>query len=98
MTTLREYCQVDASVVYHLWVIVFPIVWSALEKTQQVALAKPIIALLSKEYHLKQAAHRPNVIQVRFGTTATGGRGSARVRVRSIRPPSRASDGLCVPC
>ena len=65
MLSLREYCQADAHVSYHLWVLVFPIVWAALEKQQQVTLAKPIIALLSKEYHHKQAHHRPNIIQVR---------------------------------
>jgi transformation/transcription domain-associated protein len=50
----------------HLWVLVFPIVWATLseKKEQQIQLAKPIIALLSKEYHLKQAQHRPNVVQV----------------------------------
>jgi len=37
----------------------------------QVNLAKPIISLLSKEYHFKQAHLRPNVIQVRkYGTQA----------------------------
>jgi hypothetical protein len=30
----------------------------------QVTLAKPIISLLSKEYHYKQSHMRPNVIQV----------------------------------
>ncbi len=29
----------------------------------QVTLAKPIISLLSKEYHYKQASARPNVMQ-----------------------------------
>ena len=30
----------------------------------QVALAKPIITLLSKEYHARQMHQRPNVVQV----------------------------------
>lgn len=63
VAALREFAGVEASVAYHLWVLVFPIVWATLEKTQQVNLAKPIIALLSKEYHQRQAASRPNVIQ-----------------------------------
>eukprot|EP00798_Chlamydomonas_sp_ICE-L_P011532 gene11532-34244_t len=61
--SLREFCQVDGQACHHLWIVVFPIIWSALEKQQQVALAKPIIALLSKEFHQKQANLSPNVIQ-----------------------------------
>ncbi len=64
MGALRGYAHVDPSVAYHLWVLVFPIVWATLEKQQQINLAKPIIQLLSKEYHQRQAGQRPNVIQV----------------------------------
>ncbi|KAL2497632.1 Phosphatidylinositol 3- and 4-kinase family protein with FAT domain [Abeliophyllum distichum] len=60
---LRELAHIDANVAYHLWVLVFPIVWVTLHKDEQVALAKPMIALLSKDYHKKQQAHRPNVVQ-----------------------------------
>ena len=62
LAALREYAQVDAAVCHNLWILIFPIVWSALLKNQQIQLAKPIIALLSKEYHLKQAMMRPNVV------------------------------------
>jgi hypothetical protein len=65
MGALRGYAHVDPAVAYHLWVLVFPIVWATLEKQQQINLAKPIIQLLSKEYHQRQAGQRPNVIQVR---------------------------------
>jgi hypothetical protein len=57
--------QVDPCVAYHLWVLVFPIVWATLQKQQQINLAKPIISLLSKEYHQRQAMARPNVVQAR---------------------------------
>ncbi|KGN48912.1 transformation/transcription domain-associated protein [Cucumis sativus] len=60
---LRELAHNDANVAYHLWVLVFPIVWVTLHKEEQVALAKPMIGLLSKDYHKKQQAHRPNVVQ-----------------------------------
>lgn len=60
---LRELAHTDANVAYHLWVLVFPIVWVTLQKDEQVQLAKPMIALLSKDYHKKQAASRPNVVQ-----------------------------------
>ncbi|KAF5199838.1 Transcription-associated protein [Thalictrum thalictroides] len=60
---LRELAHIDANVAYHMWVLVFPIVWVTLQKEEQVALAKPMIALLSKDYHKKQQASRPNVVQ-----------------------------------
>ncbi|CAL9045632.1 unnamed protein product [Musa banksii] len=60
---LREVAYADANVAYHMWVLVFPIVWVTLHKDEQVALAKPMIALLSKDYHKKQQGSRPNVVQ-----------------------------------
>lgn len=63
MIPLRELAFADANVAYHLWVLIFPIVWVTLQKEEQVSLAKPIIALLSKGYHKKQQASRPNVVQ-----------------------------------
>lgn len=60
---LRELAHMDANVAYHLWVLVFPIVWVTLHKEEQVALAKPMITLLSKDYHKKQQGNRPNVVQ-----------------------------------
>ncbi|KAG5241552.1 FAT domain-containing family protein [Salix suchowensis] len=60
---LRELAHTDANVAYHLWVLVFPIVWGTLHKEEQVSLGKPMITLLSKDYHKKQQASRPNVAQ-----------------------------------
>ncbi|XP_022879771.1 transcription-associated protein 1-like isoform X2 [Olea europaea var. sylvestris] len=60
---LRELAHTDANVAYHLWVLVFPIVWMSLHKEEQITLAKPMIALLSKDYHKKQQSYRPNVVQ-----------------------------------
>ncbi|CAG9462087.1 unnamed protein product [Pedinophyceae sp. YPF-701] len=63
MDALRGMAVEDACVAHHLWVLVFPIVWASLSKEQQTQLARPIMALLSKEYHQRQATARPNVIQ-----------------------------------
>ncbi|KAK9678784.1 hypothetical protein RND81_11G233100 [Saponaria officinalis] len=63
LVPLRELAHTDANVAYHLWVLVFPIVWVSLNKEEQVALAKPMIALLSKDCHKKQMTQRPNVVQ-----------------------------------
>ena len=60
---LREVATRNAHVAYYMWVLVFPIVWATLRREEQMQLAKPMIALLSKEYHQRQAAVRPNVVQ-----------------------------------
>ncbi|KAF8410450.1 hypothetical protein HHK36_002979 [Tetracentron sinense] len=60
---LRELAHTDSNVAYHMWVLVFPIVWQTLHKEEQIALAKPMITLLSKDYHKKQHTSRPNVVQ-----------------------------------
>ena len=64
---LMEVAQADAAMAADVWVLVFPIVWATLSerKQQQVDLAKPIISLLSREYHMRQAHARPNVVQAR---------------------------------
>jgi hypothetical protein len=38
--------------------------WHGLQLPPQVQLAKPLITLLSKEWHRHQAIQRPNIIQV----------------------------------
>ncbi|CAL0331914.1 unnamed protein product [Lupinus luteus] len=63
LVPLRDLAHTDANVAYHLWVLVFPIVWVTLHKEEQVTLAKPMISLLSKDYHKRQQASRPNVVQ-----------------------------------
>ncbi|KAJ3683868.1 hypothetical protein LUZ60_014095 [Juncus effusus] len=63
MGPLRELAFADSNVTYHLWVLVFPIVWITLKNPEQVNLAKPMITLLSKDYHKKQQCNRPNVVQ-----------------------------------
>lgn len=63
VSCLIEQVQTDPLVAHHLWVLLFPIVWTSLQKEQQTGLAKPIIQLLSKEHHLRQAYLRPTVGQ-----------------------------------
>jgi len=60
---LRKVGKRNTHVAYYLWVLIFPIVWQTLQREEQLQLAKPMIGLLSKEYHQRQAAVRPNVIQ-----------------------------------
>lgn len=63
VSCLIEQVQTDPFVAHHLWVLLFPIVWTSLEKDQQTGLAKPIIQLLSKEHHIRQSLLRPTVGQ-----------------------------------
>ena len=63
VSCLIEQVQTDPNVAHHLWVLLFPIVWTSLEKEQQTGLAKPIIHLLSKEHHIRQSLLRPTVGQ-----------------------------------
>ncbi|KAK1363493.1 Histone acetyltransferase SAGA, TRRAP/TRA1 component, PI-3 kinase superfamily [Heracleum sosnowskyi] len=60
---LIELSQADPNVAYNLWVLLIPPIWMALREDEQLALAKPMVALLSKDYHKKQQACRPNVVQ-----------------------------------
>ncbi|KAF9075762.1 FAT domain-containing protein [Rhodocollybia butyracea] len=49
--------------VHDTWVSVFPAAWACLSRREQGDLTQHMINLLSKEYHVKQAEMRPNVIQ-----------------------------------
>ncbi|GAW08905.1 histone acetylase complex subunit [Lentinula edodes] len=49
--------------VHDMWVSVFPAAWACLSRREQADLTQHMINLLSKEYHIKQAEMRPNVIQ-----------------------------------
>lgn len=53
----------DPQVSHEIWVSLFPAVWACLSKREQVDITYHMINLLSKDYHLKQTALRPNVIQ-----------------------------------
>lgn len=66
LQSISEVMLTENSMSYYLWVLIFPIVWATLSdnKEKQIHLAKPIISLLSKEFHQEQAAQRPNVVQV----------------------------------
>lgn len=60
---LVEAAHEDANISHTLWILMWPVVWTLLNKEQQTSLARPIISLLSKEFHNRQQVARPNVIQ-----------------------------------
>ncbi|KAJ3722891.1 FAT domain-containing protein [Lentinula raphanica] len=49
--------------IHDMWVSVFPAAWACLSRREQGDLTQHMINLLSREYHIKQAEMRPNVIQ-----------------------------------
>ena len=81
LAALQEMALVDDSLAHVLWVLLLPIVWATLgeKKDQQVNLARPVIALIGKGYHERQASMRPNVVQARFP--------GIQQRVKGSRPP-----------
>jgi transformation/transcription domain-associated protein len=60
---LRELTWREPAFAHHLWVLLFPISWATLAKEDQLALAKPLIALLSRDCHARQAGARVNCVQ-----------------------------------
>jgi len=63
MRMLRGMARVDRRVTYDLWIAAYPLIWAGLAPGDQVALAKPLLAFLSKEFHLKGATSGVNGIQ-----------------------------------
>ncbi|PPQ93995.1 hypothetical protein CVT25_009843 [Psilocybe cyanescens] len=53
----------DPQAAHDTWVSVFPAVWSCLTRREQSEITNHMVILLSKDYHIKQASLRPNVIQ-----------------------------------
>ncbi|KAI0335467.1 atypical/PIKK/TRRAP protein kinase [Cubamyces sp. BRFM 1775] len=53
---------VDRQVAHDVWTSVFPSAWACLSRREQADITHHMITLLSKDYHLKQAEMRPNVI------------------------------------
>ena len=60
---LRALTWREPAFAHHLWVLLFPISWATLAKEDQLALAKPLIALLSRDCHARQAGARVNCVQ-----------------------------------
>jgi hypothetical protein len=60
LSSLMQVAEGDDRVSYHLWVLVFPIIWTSLMKNRQQVLAKPIINLISKfSEEIAQEAYQP---------------------------------------
>lgn len=53
---------VDKQVAHDVWVSVFPAAWACLSRREQADITHHMITLLSKDYHIRQAEMRPNVV------------------------------------
>lgn len=53
----------DPQAAHDTWITVFPDAWASLSRREQADVTHHMITLLSKDYHIKQADMRPNVIQ-----------------------------------
>ncbi|EPT03792.1 hypothetical protein FOMPIDRAFT_150002 [Fomitopsis schrenkii] len=60
---MQRLLYLDSQKVHDVWVSVFPTAWACLSRREQTDITHHFIALLSKDYHAKQAELRPNVIQ-----------------------------------
>ncbi|KAI0638186.1 atypical/PIKK/TRRAP protein kinase [Trametes polyzona] len=53
---------VDKQVAHNVWVSAFSAAWTCLSRREQADITHHMITLLSKDYHIRQAELRPNVI------------------------------------
>ncbi|KAJ7507855.1 hypothetical protein B0H11DRAFT_2271401 [Mycena galericulata] len=53
----------DPQAAHDTWISVFPAAWASLSRREQIDITQHMINLLSRDYHIKQADMRPNVIQ-----------------------------------
>ncbi|RVX66256.1 hypothetical protein B0A52_10183 [Exophiala mesophila] len=70
----------DDTVAYDVWVKLFPLCWSALNRDERLDLEKGMVTLLAREYHQRQLNARPNVVQALL-------EGVVRARPRFKVPP-----------
>ncbi|KAI0650812.1 atypical/PIKK/TRRAP protein kinase [Trametes meyenii] len=58
---------VDRQVAHDVWISVFPAAWACLSRREQADITHHMITLLSKDYHIRQAEMRPNVVMTLLG-------------------------------
>ena len=59
---MQRLLYLDRQAAHEVWVSFFPSAWACLVAREQRDLANHMITLLAKEYHVRQAEMRPNVI------------------------------------
>jgi transformation/transcription domain-associated protein len=59
---IQRLVSLDPNVAHETWLSLFPIAWASLSRREQTDTTQHMISLLSKEYHIRQAEIRPNII------------------------------------
>ncbi|KAI9712347.1 MAG: hypothetical protein M1820_001560 [Bogoriella megaspora] len=77
---LGQIQHTDRNLAHDIWVAIFPLCWSVLSKEDRIELEKGMVVLMTKDYHQRQLAERPNCI----GTMLEG---IARTKPRPKFPP-----------
>ncbi|KAF7355349.1 hypothetical protein MSAN_01451500 [Mycena sanguinolenta] len=60
---MQKLLFLDPQTAHDTWISVFPAAWASLSRREQNDITQHMINLLSRDYHIKQADLRPNVIQ-----------------------------------
>lgn len=60
---LTQLQHIDNQLAHQLWVVAFPIFWSATLRDERSELQRGMVSLLTKDYHNRQIDKRPNVVQ-----------------------------------
>ncbi|KAJ7498882.1 hypothetical protein FB451DRAFT_1427318, partial [Mycena latifolia] len=60
---MQKLLYLDPQAAHDTWISVFPAAWASLSRREQVDITQHTINLLSRDYHIKQADMRPNIIQ-----------------------------------
>ncbi|OAP64606.1 hypothetical protein AYL99_00578 [Fonsecaea erecta] len=77
---LTQLQHIDDDVAFNVWVKLFPLCWSALNRDERLDLEKGMVTLLTREYHQRQLNLRPNVVQALL-------EGAVRAKPRFKVPP-----------
>ncbi|KAH7633405.1 hypothetical protein B0T09DRAFT_395672 [Sordaria sp. MPI-SDFR-AT-0083] len=60
---LTQLQHIDNNLSNDIWVVLFPMFWSATLKEDRPELQRGLVTLLTKDYHSRQMDKRPNVVQ-----------------------------------
>ncbi|KAI9891244.1 MAG: hypothetical protein M1814_002934 [Vezdaea aestivalis] len=60
---LAQLQHLSPQVAHEIWISLFPLCWSTLQKEEKIELEVGMVDLLTKDHHHRQADERPNVVQ-----------------------------------
>ncbi|KAJ7180147.1 FAT domain-containing protein [Mycena crocata] len=60
---MQRLFSLDPQAAHDTWISAFPAAWASLSRREQIDITQHMINLLSRDFHIKQAQMRPNIIQ-----------------------------------